>query len=972
MSMRQLGSLLLVLPAALLVPRACGEPPATQKLDGSGDRLPHGALARMGTVRYRPGSRPFTLAVSPDSRTLATGEDGVVRLWDLATGKETRSFSFPDVFWIREVTFSPDGTRLAVVGDHQDSERWQDYKKSLFVFEAATGRTLYRFPDDAGGFGWLWFSPDGKVLAATQGGYTPFARACRMVFLEADTGKELRAIAEVSSAARSSNGKVVATGKWRFDGIHLWDLATGKELHCLPWGERGGVIALSPDGKTLAGATPGDASLPEGKKQDTSIHLWDVVTGKERPRLTGPWDSVTALAFSPDGTMLAGVDAESRVLVWEWVTGKLRGQVETKRDFFRCPFTFTPDGKRLFCCSAGAICEWDVVAGKETRRLGKSLGEIDQLLVTPDGKRLVSGGDVLGAWDLSSGKDLVPAGGHRTGVETALFSRDGCVLATRDQTQMLGLWDMASGRPVVTVLDGEKTRCVATGLSREGRELTALGTDAIVRNWDLTTGRSAGEFSIGGEATTRAWREAFGKMPYLEKDLDRVAALGPDARTLAVVCEGQSVSIWDTTTRKQLRRWKPAAPVMKMAFSPGGRYLSVLDEQRAIQLWDTKTSSDRPECRSQGDDTGCVFSGDDRFMAWSDGSQIHLRDLATGKETAQIKGVRDLFHEVAFLRGCQVFACWGKDHRLALWDVSKGALIRTVVAGLSGSRDTSFIATPDGGALAYYPVEVHRPVYALCDALTGREICQTRGWLDRFAVSPDGRLLAQGGSGIVLRELATGGEVGRVDEAHRGRVKTLGFSPDGRTLASTGWDGTILVWDCATLVGGSTSQQPPEAAWSDLAGQDAARAWKAIGALARSGDEAVSFLRKHLQPISAKEDERLRRWVADLDSDDFGTRESATRELASHRWETESALFDALLASPSAEARARIERLLSGPAASEWPSEVLRKSRAVCALERLGTPAAREFLAELSRGAPAARLTRQAKASLARLTGPGR
>jgi WD40 repeat protein len=911
----------------------------------------------------------MTLTLTPDGKTLATGEDGVVRLWDLETGKVTRSFSFPDVFWVRAVTFSPDGKRLAVIGDHRESYRFQERSHSLFVCDAATGRTLYQFREDDGGFMWPWFSPDGKLLAAARRRTRRTMRPQEMVFWEADTGKQLRAIDGVAWWTWSPDGKVLAGVKVSFDGIHLWDVATGKELRCLPdRGTADTVLAFSPDGKTLAATRDMDPPRPAGKEADKVIYLWDVATREERLRITARWHRLYQLTFAPDGTTLALMDLLGGISLWDAGTGKPRDRTGSGLEECCSGFAFSPDGKRLYARTTGGMHEWDAATAKVTRRLADSL-ESDGFLATPDGRRLVGDGEALSVWDLTTGKLLGPAGGHRAGVEAVLFSPDGRALASLDRTRRLGLWDTATGKPLVPSLDGGSSRCVAMSLAPDGRGLIAVGYDAAVRTWDFSTGRVAREFSAGGEAMARAWRKFLGSLAYLEVGNSALASISRDGRTLAVADNSGAVQFWDTTTGKQQGRLERAAALRHMAFSPGGQYLAIQAGKDVIEVWDTKAGKKRPEYQTEGGSGDFLFSADDRFMAWCKDSRIHLCDLVGGKEAAQLDGEDDPRLNFTFLRGGKIFVYWDRDKKLALWDVSRGALLRTVAACPRDSRDARLIPTPDGGALVYCLLEEDRPVFALCDVFTGREVCRTRGWREEFVASPDGRVLVQAGSGIVFRELATGAVVGRLDEAHRCRVKSLVFSPDGRTLASVGGDCTVLVWDYAAAVGlgGSPGPADLDATWSDLAGEDAARAWRAIGALAASGDKAVSFLRGRLQPVSAKEHEALLRWVAGLDSDDFDGRELATRELAKRRWEAEPVLLNALVANPSAEARARIERLLSGAPMGQWPSEAMRKHRAVFALERIATPAARGLLEQLAEGAPDARLTQEAKASSGRL-----
>jgi hypothetical protein len=161
--------------------------------------------------------------------------------------------------------------------------------------------------------------------------------------------------------------------------------------------------------------------------------------------------------------------------------------------------------------------------------------------------------------------------------------------------------------------------------------------------------------------------------------------------------------------------------------------------------------------------------------------------------------------------------------------------------------------------------------------------------------------------------------------------------------------------------------------WEALAGEDAARARRAVRALADAGDGALTSIRPRLLPPSPDPAEaaRPRRWIAELDHDDPRVRDAAHRALAAAGLEAIPAMQAALAAAPSAEVQARLERL-TALIVTEAPfpvpaGEPLRRHRAIDILERIGTQGAREVLERLSREAPAARERREARAALERL-----
>jgi hypothetical protein len=151
--------------------------------------------------------------------------------------------------------------------------------------------------------------------------------------------------------------------------------------------------------------------------------------------------------------------------------------------------------------------------------------------------------------------------------------------------------------------------------------------------------------------------------------------------------------------------------------------------------------------------------------------------------------------------------------------------------------------------------------------------------------------------------------------------------------------------------------------WGDLAG-DAKVAHRTVYELIAAGPDAVADLERRLQPVPA-EAPPIDNLLADLGSERFAAREEATKALGRMGPAIEPALRKALEGKPSAEARSRIERLLDRLRAEES-----RQQRAVAVLAAVDTPEARKLLHKLAEGAPAAGLTRAAKAAIERLERP--
>src|SRR5262249_25544777 len=342
---------------------------------------------------------------------------------------------------------------------------------------------------------------------------------------------------------------------------------------------------------------------------------------------------------------------------------------------------------------------------------------------------------------------------------------------------------------------------------------------------------------------------------------------------------------------------------------------------------------------------------------------LRLVDTATGKERCKLPPYPEAVAALAFSPGSDILAVGAEDHTVRLVDATTGDELRQIQLS---EAVTALAVSPEGKTLA----TMHHTV-RLWETATGKERAQRlpqEPW-GEMAFSPDGRVLLVGDEEGTLRLYlaATGKELGRL-RGHRSGITCLAFSPDGKTLASGSHDTTALLWDVSDLLdrkgepSGELGTRQLDALWTDLAGDDAARAYQAIQELAAAPRQAVPFLNGRLRPVAAAEPKQLAALLADLDSADFAVREKATAQLEQLGEGAEPELRRALEGNPSLEVRRRVASVLQKLRKESLGRERLRELRALEVLEQIGGTEVRQLLRRLAEGLPEARLTQQARA----------
>jgi WD40 repeat protein len=700
------------------------------------------------------------VAFSPDGKQLLTAGDDTAILWDVETGNEIRAF-YGHADWVIAAIFSPSGKEIAT-GSEDGTVR---------IWNVATGKEVRQMPaQDHESVLSMSYSPDGKTIAA---GYLINhvrewdAATGRMVmtFDTAPMVAQKGGVQLLAAVTYSPNGKELLTATDRI--AQVWDAHTGKELqrfvgHQYPIR----CIAFSPDGTRVATGA-----------NDHFARLWNRATGQQLFQFDtterANTNEVVSIAFSPDGHRVLTGTNHATTVAWDTTTGQKvmdfpkkkpvkqleapkgasqeeivrllmedreRRFIDNIRNISNAPHSeiagiaFSPDGKQVAIAdgsklSTKGVWIYDSQTGEEVRAFHGNAVEIAQhalsLAFSHDGSHMWTNGPV--DWDLTTGVPnfLKQVGGDQNPIA---ISGDGSKIAIALDTSLF-LFNLATSRELLEFkpnegpsqqfrMFGETTnqpkypmqKVTQLAFSPDDRKLVTTGGDFTsheeVRVWDVSSGRETGRCAVPetkqGEAHTGS----------------NAVVFSPDSKMLIQAGADKFIHVRNATTcadlvTRELRdvparqgnpndwnligyNFETRLEPLAMAFAPNGRQglISTKDGIRLMDLaswrpvWKFPPGNGRPI-------TQMVYSADGRRVVTSAMNRLVVLDASTGQEVFRTPDALPQVNGLAIAPEGKHLVSSHEDGTIRFWTMANDQL--QLAATLTTSADNHWVVADPVG-----------------------------------------------------------------------------------------------------------------------------------------------------------------------------------------------------------------------------------------------------------------------------------
>lgn len=553
--------------------------------------------------------------------------------------------------------------------------------------------------------------------------------------------------------------------------------------------------------------------------------------------LEGHSDTVQAVDFNPDETLLASGSNDGLVIIWDVETGEEVHRIDltaADEDRHRVrAVAFSPDGTMLTASDRDgqAIVVWNTEDYSEIQRIDELGDWATRLEFSPDSTQILAGFDdetsAVILYDVASGEQIISFGNddvrHSDTIDGIDFSPDGTLVASGSRDDRLIIWDIETGEPL-TIIEAE-TDVTGIDFSADGQFILGGGGPDVnfsLRVWSVETGLlvedpltghvefpndaefdSTGRFIISGsgDTTVRVWslqtnRELYTLTGHVGSVRD--VTFSRDGLLAASASADETIRIWDLAHGAQLQQFNghlATNVVSVVGFVPNSTHMFSGGWDANLVLWDTESGEELfrfPDHERWVLDSDINATGTRLIVGHEGGAVVY--ELESNEEIMRFTEHNASVRRVAISPDGTIAITGGNDNQLMMWNVDTGELLIDPI--VTGNTPDSVSFNADGTRFIFSTTANTIVIRAVDNPSEDLYVFEDLGDFAKFTVN-EAQILVVDSNRVMLIDLETGTEVIGFD-GHNSEVFAIDLNSDESQLATGSSDGTIRLWDVAS------------------------------------------------------------------------------------------------------------------------------------------------------------------------------